>query len=82
MTGAGVRREQVRDLLTSSQTVREVRMFGRLSFMVDDRTVVAAGHDGDLRLHANPDAHKDLLDRGGQPANMGKDRPSHGPGVD
>ncbi|TLM75576.1 TfoX/Sxy family protein [Pseudarthrobacter sp. NamB4] len=54
-------------------------MFGGLSFMVDDRMVVAAGRDGGLLVPTNPAAHQALLDRGGRPAYMGRDRPM-GPG--
>ncbi|QEW04776.1 TfoX/Sxy family protein [Microbacterium lushaniae] len=54
-------------------------MFGGLSFMVDDRMAVAAGRVGDLLVRVNPADYDALLDRGGVPAYMGKDRPM-GPG--
>jgi TfoX/Sxy family transcriptional regulator of competence genes len=54
-------------------------MFGGLSFMVDDRMAVAAGRDGDLLVRTDPARYDDLLQQGGQPAYMGKDRPM-GPG--
>jgi TfoX/Sxy family transcriptional regulator of competence genes len=71
--------QRLRDLLASYQNVREVRMFGGLSFMVDERMAVAAGRDGDLLVRTDPAAYDDLLQQGGQPAYMGKDRPM-GPG--
>ena len=71
--------QRLRNLLTSYQNVREVRMFGGLSFMVDERMAVAAGRNGDLLVRADPAMYGDLLKRGGEPAYMGKDRPM-GPG--
>ncbi|WP_458781267.1 TfoX/Sxy family protein [Arthrobacter sp. D3-16] len=83
MTAASSQRDalaqRLRDLLASYQNVREVRMFGGLSFMVDDRMAVAAGRDGDLLVRTDPASYDDLLKRGGEPAYMGKDRPM-GPG--
>lgn len=66
---------RVRAVLASHADVREVRMFGGLSFMVDERMAVAAGRDGDLLVRTRPADHDDLLGRGGEPAVMGKDRP-------
>jgi len=54
-------------------------MFGALSFMVDERMAVAAGREGDLLVRTDPAQYDDLLERGGEPAYMGKDRPM-GPG--
>jgi TfoX/Sxy family transcriptional regulator of competence genes len=71
--------QRLRDLLASYQDVREVRMFGGLSFMVEDRMAVAAGRDGDLLVRTDPAMYDDMLKRGGEPAYMGKDRPM-GPG--
>ncbi|WP_432497595.1 TfoX/Sxy family protein [Kineococcus auxinigenes] len=67
--------QRVRDVLESHPNVREVRMFGGLSFMVDERMAVAAGRDGDLLVRTDPAEHDDLLRRGGEPAHMGQDRP-------
>lgn len=67
--------QRLRDILASHQNVREVRMFGGLSFMVDERMAVAAGRDGDLLVRTDPAAYDDLLRRGGEPAHMGDDRP-------
>ncbi|XAS67025.1 TfoX/Sxy family protein [Micrococcaceae bacterium Sec5.7] len=67
--------QRLRDLLTSHQNVREVRMFGGLSFMVGDTMAVAAGRGGDLLVRTDPAAYDDMLRRGGEPAYMGNDRP-------
>jgi TfoX/Sxy family transcriptional regulator of competence genes len=67
--------QRLRALLASHQNVREVRMFGGLSFLVDDRMAVAAGRDGDLLVRTDPMLYEDLLQRGGQPAYMGEKRP-------
>ena len=71
--------QRVRDLLAAHQKVREVPMFGGLSFMVDERMAVAAGRHGDLLVRTDPADWDDLLQRGGAPAHMGQDRPM-GPG--
>lgn len=67
--------QRLRGLLASYQNVREVRMFGGLSFMVDERMAVAAGRDGSLLVRTDPAEYDDLLLRGGVPAYMGSDRP-------
>jgi TfoX/Sxy family transcriptional regulator of competence genes len=67
--------ERIRGVLASHGDVREVRMFGGLSFMVDERMAVAAGRGGDLLVRADPAAYDELLERGGEPAYMGTDRP-------
>ena len=66
---------RIRDVLRSHRDVREVRMFGGLSFMVDERLAVAAGRGGDLLVRTDPAEYDDLLRRGGEPAYMGGDRP-------
>lgn len=66
---------RIRDVLAPRGDVREVRMFGGLSFMVDGRLAVAAGRDGGLLVHVDPASYDDLLLRGGEPARMGADRP-------
>ncbi|MFZ1670577.1 MAG: TfoX/Sxy family protein [Candidatus Nanopelagicales bacterium] len=66
--------QRLRDLLTSHQSVREVRMFGGLSFMVDDRIVVAARQDGDLLVRTDPATYDELLRRGAEPARIGEHR--------
>ncbi len=63
--------QRLRDFFSSHPNVREVRMFGLQSFMVDDRLAVGAGRDGDLLVRTDPADHEDLLQRGGEPASMG-----------
>ena len=66
---------RLRDVVARHGDVREVRMFGGLSFMVDERMAVAARRDGDLLVRTDPAAYDALLARGGEPAHMGEDRP-------
>jgi TfoX/Sxy family transcriptional regulator of competence genes len=68
--------QRLRDALAfHSRQVREVRMFGGISFMVDELMAVAAGRGGDLLVRCDPARYEDLLLQGGRPAYMGKDRP-------
>jgi TfoX/Sxy family transcriptional regulator of competence genes len=67
--------QRLREVLAPHRKVREVRMFGGLSFMVDGRMAVAAGRDGDLLVRTDPADYDRLLQRGGEPAHMGEDRP-------
>ena len=72
--------ERVRTALPDTRPVREVSMFGGLSFMVEDSMVVAAGRDGRLLVRIDPARHDELLGvPGAEPAVMGADRPM-GPG--
>ena len=72
--------ERVRAALPRDQPVREVTMFGGLSFMVDDSMVVAAGRDGDLLVRIDPARSDELLHvPGAEAAVMGTGRPM-GPG--
>jgi len=72
--------DRIRAALPRDRPVREVSMFGGLSFMVDDSMVVAAGRNGDLLVRINPARHDELLNvPGAKPAVMGADRPM-GPG--
>jgi TfoX/Sxy family transcriptional regulator of competence genes len=72
--------ERVRAALPQDRPVREVSMFGGLSFMVDGSMVVAAGRDGGLLVRVDPARHEELLGiPGAEPAVMGSDRPM-GPG--
>jgi TfoX/Sxy family transcriptional regulator of competence genes len=67
--------QRIRRLLTAHDDVRELNMFGGLSFMVDGRMAVAARRDGGLLLRTAPERHDELLSRGAEPARMGADRP-------
>ena len=71
---------RIRAALPQDRPLREVSMFGGLSFMVDDSMVVAAGRDGDLLVRIDPARYDQLLTLpGARPAVMGGDRPM-GPG--
>ena len=64
---------RIRRVLSSRTGVREVRMFGGLSFMVQELMAVTAGRDGDLLVRIDPARFDELVERGGTPAYM-KDR--------
>lgn len=66
--------ERLRALLDPQQRVREVPMFGGISFLVEDRIAVAARRDGGLLVRINPAAYDELRARGGEPAVMGAGR--------
>lgn len=72
--------DRIRVVLADEQEIREVSMFGGLSFMVRDRMVVAAQRDGGLLVRIDPARHGELTARpGARQAEMGKGR-SMGPG--
>ena len=72
--------DRVRAALPHDRPVREVSMFGGLSFMVDNRMVIAVDGDGDLLVRIDPARHDELLNvPGAKPAVMGTNRPM-GPG--
>jgi hypothetical protein len=66
---------RLRKHLVSYRNVREVRMFGGLAFMVDERMAVSAARGGDLLVRTDPSRYDDLLQQGGVPAQMSADRP-------
>ena len=66
---------RVRAALASRQNVRERRMFGSVSFMVDERLAVAVARDGGLLVRVCPAGYDELIRQGGEPAYMGKNRP-------
>ncbi len=71
---------RVRSALPPGGAVREVKMFGGLSFMLDGRMVVSVHREGSLLVRVDPDRSAELLAvPGAQPAVMGADRPM-GPG--
>lgn len=65
---------RLRTIVAPYGTVREVKMFGGVAFMVDERMAVAAGRDGGLLVRTDPAEYDSLLLRGGMPARMGGDR--------
>lgn len=71
---------RVRAALPPERAVREVSMFGGLSFMLDNRMVVAVNRDGSMLVRVDPGRSAELLCvPDAQPAVMGPDRPM-GPG--
>jgi hypothetical protein len=72
--------DRVRAALPHGRPVREVSMFGGLSFMLDDRMVVSVNRRGSLLVRIDPGRSAELLSiPGAEPAVMGADRPM-GPG--
>jgi len=67
--------QRIRDQLASRAGVREMNMFGGVSFMVDDRLAVAAGTGGDLLVRVDPSEYDQLLTEGATPALMNTERP-------
>ena len=66
--------ERIRFAL-SAEDVREVPMFGGLSFMIDEKIAVSANAHGDLMVRCDPARVVELLDRpGAEPAEMGNGR--------
>lgn len=67
--------DRVREALAGRPSVREVKMFGGLAFMVNDAMVVCVTSGGDLLVRADPQRADDLLRAGGaRPAEMGAGR--------
>lgn len=67
--------ERVRDALAAESSLREVKMFGGLAFMVNDKMVVSVGGNGDLLVRADPERAEELLAvPGARPAEMGRGR--------
>jgi hypothetical protein len=69
---------RIRAALAGRPHVREVAMFGRLAFMVDERLTAAAGADGDLLVRCAPDRVDGLLGDGVRWAEMNGRRMSRG----
>lgn len=68
--------DRIREALATQLSVREVKMFGGLSFMVNERMVVSVMSDGALLVRADPERADELLTaKGAQPAEMGAGRP-------
>jgi len=64
--------DRVRDALAGKPSVREVKMFGGLSFMVNEKMVVSVRGDGRLLVRADPEQADELLTaKGARPAEMG-----------
>jgi len=54
---------QIRAALKGRGTMREVQMFGGLSFLIDEKMIVAAQKNGDLLVRIDPKKSSDLLCR-------------------
>jgi hypothetical protein len=71
--------ERIRAALHDETDVREVRMFGGLSFLVRNRLTATANRDGDLMVRCDPARTAALLGRAGaRPPEMGSRRMSQG----
>ncbi len=68
--------DRVRSALSDRDDVREVKMFGGLALMVDERMVVCvSGGGSDLLVRVAPERDAELLGKpGARRAEMGKDR--------
>lgn len=68
--------DRVRSALSDRDRVREVKMFGGLALMVDDRMVVCvSGGGSDLLVRVAPERDAELMTKpGAHRAEMGKDR--------
>lgn len=68
--------DRIREALAGAPSVREVRMFRGLAFMVNEKMVVCARSDGDLLVRSDPERADELLRlEGAGPAQMGAGRP-------
>lgn len=68
--------ERVRSALSERSDVREVKMFGGLAFMVDERMVVCvSGGNSDLLVRVSPERDAQLVAKpGAKRAEMGQGR--------
>jgi TfoX/Sxy family transcriptional regulator of competence genes len=57
--------DRIRQALAHLPSVREQRMFGGLSFMVDDHLCVGAHKNGDMLLRCDPEVVDEVLTRKG-----------------
>lgn len=71
--------DRIRAALATQLAVREVKMFGGLSFMVNERLAVGVMSDGALLVRADPERVDELLTaEGARTAEMGVGRPMEG----
>jgi TfoX/Sxy family transcriptional regulator of competence genes len=72
--------ERIRTMLAAEPSIREVSMFGGLSFMVNDKMIVNVRRGGDLLVRVDPGRSSELVaDHGARFAEMGTGR-AMGPG--
>jgi TfoX/Sxy family transcriptional regulator of competence genes len=57
--------DRIRDALSGEAPVREVRMFGGITFMVNDKMTATANTHGQLMVRCDPDRVEELLAREG-----------------
>ncbi|MFF4214156.1 TfoX/Sxy family protein [Streptomyces sp. NPDC001796] len=57
--------DRIREALAGEARVREVRMFGGLTFMVNDKMTATANTHGQLMVRCDPDRVEELLERDG-----------------
>lgn len=68
--------DRIRRTLVTQTSVREVKMFGGLSFMVNERMVVGVMGDGALLVRVDPQRASELLTiNGARQAEMGAGGP-------
>jgi TfoX N-terminal domain len=71
--------DMIRENLAHLPDVREVSMFGGLSFLVNEKMAVTANTHGDLMVHCDPEQLGELLKRdGASEAVMGRRKMSKG----
>lgn len=67
--------DRIRSALAAQLSVREVTMFGGLSFMVNEAMVVSVGSTGDLLVRVDPERDEEYLQvNGAHSAEMGPGR--------
>lgn len=62
--------DRIREALADEPAVREVSMFGGLSFLVNDKLALTANHQGDLMLRCDPARVDELTGKGAKLAEM------------
>lgn len=70
--------ERIRRAIPQDSAVREVSMFGGLSFMVDGKLALTANHLGDMMLRCDPGRVAELTAKGAKLAEMRGRRMSTG----
>lgn len=71
--------DRIRDGLVPQPSLREVKMFGGLGFMINGKLAVFAHGDGGMWVRCAPSRVEELEREGAQAADMGNGR-SMGPG--
>ena len=70
--------DRIREAIADEPAVREVSMFGGLSFMVNGKLALTANNGGDLMLRCDPARVEELTDKGAKVAEMRGRRMSKG----